>query len=442
MDAGNAVSSRQQQHPRSDPGLASPEVMADEAHPISNRDIPLNALKILKRLDDHGYKAYLVGGAVRDLLLGGHPKDFDVGTDASPGQIRRLFRNSRIIGRRFKLAHVYFQDEVIEVSTFRAEPHPDTAVTDEPIARDNRYGTPEEDARRRDFTVNALFYDYASCEVVDHVGGLQDIRRHVIRSIGPAVERFREDPVRMLRACEFAARLDFTLDGDVQDAIVSEREWLEHASPSRLVEELLQLLGCGSFGPAMQWMTELRLSEVYLPSLGLREASGRNHRAGDYYTELDRRVRAQAKPSDAALLGALLLPVVENDLISWHDRHNKPAPAGAIKGAILNRVNLLEKRFAISNARGHDTLAALQAFVRMRRPGWKPQQRAQLARKPYFADALELWELYAVVDKVPQVEIDEWHKAAEQARGGPPPKRPGQRPKKGRRGGRRRRRRK
>ena len=421
-----------------DPGLATPEVMADEAHPIEHRDLPLNVLKILKRLDDHGYKAYVVGGAVRDLLLGGKPKDFDVGTDATPGQMRRLFRNSRIIGRRFKLAHVYFHDEVIEVSTFRATPHPDTAVEDEPIARDNRYGTPEEDARRRDFTVNALFYDYATSEVVDHVGGLEDIERRVIRSIGPAVERFREDPVRMLRACEFAARLDFTLDEEVQDAILSEREWLEHGAPARLTEELLQLLRCGSFGPAMQWMTELQLSDIYLPGLGLHHVGYLNHRAGDFYTELDRRVQSQANPSDAALLGSLLMPVVERDLRTWMREHGKPAPAGAIKGAIERRVRHLEKRFAISNARSHDTVAALTAFVRMRRPGWKPDKRVQMARKPYFADALELWELFAAVDNLPQHEIDAWHRASEQAHGGPPPKRPGQRPKK-RRGRKRRR---
>ena len=246
-----------------------PRILARSEHPISRRDIDKNALKVLYRLHNSGYLAYLVGGSVRDLMMGRKPKDFDIGTNAKPNEIRRLFSNSRIIGRRFRLVHVFFHDgSTVEVSTFRRDPDPDEQRT-EPgellITSDNTYGTPRQDAFRRDFTVNALFYSVGDYSVIDHVGGIEDLERKLIRAIGDPELRFREDPVRMLRACEFAGRLGFGIETRTQEAIHRHSRELEKASPARVTEEIIQLLKCGRAGAAMQWMLELDLLQVLLP---------------------------------------------------------------------------------------------------------------------------------------------------------------------------------
>src|SRR5918994_309968 len=202
--------------------MAEPTIVPRSAHPLSRRQIDPDALKVLYRLHEHNYVAYLVGGSVRDLLLDRRPKDFDIGTSAHPHQVKKLFRNCWIIGRRFRLAHVKFGAKTIEVATFRRNVRADESDTgpdaqaDLLVQRDNAYGTPEEDAFRRDFTVNALFYDSSDRSIIDYVGGLQDLETRVIRSIGDPVERFQEDPVRMLRAVVLAERLGFDIDPAVE----------------------------------------------------------------------------------------------------------------------------------------------------------------------------------------------------------------------------------
>ena len=270
--------------------MSAPVIVARADHPISRSQIDPDALKVLTRLNEFNYTAYLVGGSVRDLLLGRRPKDFDVGTSAHPYQIKKLFRNCWIIGRRFRLAHVKFGDKAIEVATFRQhvpaapvdaapddaerEVDADSSAADAPadprdllIHRDNTFGTPEEDAFRRDFTVNALFYDIADRSIIDYVGGLDDIRARVIRSIGDPNERFQEDPVRMLRAVVLAARLDFTLDGLVEAAIAAHRHRLAHASPARLIEEYYKVLRSGAAEKTFQALARHRLLEPITPEL-------------------------------------------------------------------------------------------------------------------------------------------------------------------------------
>ena len=194
---------------------AGPVICARPDHCISRKNIDQDALRVLYRLSDMGYTAYLVGGGVRDLLLGRKPKDFDVGTSARPNEVKHAFRNCFLIGRRFRLAHVRFGDKVIETATFRKESQTVGEIIEhaaEGPFEDNTFGTPETDAYRRDFTVNGLFYDIKTFAVIDWVGGLQDLKKRVIRSIGDPMVRFREDPVRMMRAVKFASRLDFKIE--------------------------------------------------------------------------------------------------------------------------------------------------------------------------------------------------------------------------------------
>lgn len=230
-----------------------PTIVSRSEHPISRANISPNALKVLYRLKDAGYQGHLVGGGVRDLLLGREPKDFDIATDAHPDEVRRLFGNCRLIGRRFRLAHVLFGREVIEVATFRAlhdggEQADHARHIDEEgrIVRDNVYGTIEEDAFRRDFTINALYYNIADFSVIDYAGGMDDLKAGMLRLIGDPETRFREDPVRMLRAVRFATKLGFRIHPETERPIGHLASMLGDIPPARLFDEMLKLFMAGS----------------------------------------------------------------------------------------------------------------------------------------------------------------------------------------------------
>jgi len=307
-----------------------PTIVPRADHAISRRDIDSEALKVLYRLHEHKYTAYLVGGSVRDLLLGRRPKDFDVGTSAHPFQIKKLFRNCWIIGRRFRLAHVKFGPKTIEVATFRkvvpatdpASPEPEPAepvvVASSPetaadaaaglIHRDNTFGTPEEDAFRRDFTINGLFYDISTFSVIDYVGGLQDLDARVVRSIGDPRVRFVEDPVRMLRAVVMASRLDFELDPLVIDAIAEHRQLITTASPARLLEEYYKILRSGCAEATFRGLRETRLLELITPELKSPTVA-----LWESLADLDLyRTQFASAPQEltnALLIGSLLVPM-------------------------------------------------------------------------------------------------------------------------------------
>ncbi|MFP5349565.1 MAG: polynucleotide adenylyltransferase PcnB [Gammaproteobacteria bacterium] len=221
--------------------MNNPVVIPRAEHSISRALISENALRVLYRLKEAGYEALLVGGCVRDLLLGREPKDFDVVTDATPEEIRKLFSNARLIGRRFRLAHVRFGREIVEVATFRAAPAPDSTDPE----NHNIFGTQAEDAVRRDFTVNALYYNLRDFAVVDYVGGMADLKAGVLRMIGDPAERYREDPVRMLRAVRFAAKLGFTIDPITAEPIRTLGQTLTQVPPARMFEEVLKLFHGG-----------------------------------------------------------------------------------------------------------------------------------------------------------------------------------------------------
>jgi len=246
---------------------SSPRIIQRSDHNISRSHISENALKVLYRLKNAGYQAYLVGGGVRDLLLGLKPKDFDVSTDARPEDVRKLFRNCRLIGRRFRLAHVHFGSEIIEVATFRGDAQQDEVEEDERqivngmIVRDNVYGTLEEDAWRRDFTVNSLYYDIKDFSLVDYVGGLEDLKSRQLRLIGDPEQRYREDPVRMLRAVRFASKLDFKLEEKTETPISTLSDLLDSVPPARLFEEVLKLFLSGSGASTFSLLRQYGLLE-------------------------------------------------------------------------------------------------------------------------------------------------------------------------------------
>lgn len=292
------------------PRSVAPHILSRPEHVISRKNVDPDALKVLYRLKNNGFVAYLVGGGVRDLLLQRQPKDFDIGTSAHPQQVRKLFRNCFIVGRRFRLAHVRFGRKAIEVSTFRKASVPEQGDT--LIRRDNTFGTPEEDAFRRDFTVNALFYDIATFSVIDWIGGLPDLEARVIRTIGDPGVRLREDPVRMLRAVALAARLDFTIDSDTLEAIRFLRGEIVRSSPARILEEFYKILRQGRSRRTFEMLHEHGLLAYLLPEADRAIAAGGEALLGSLARLDAHRQAGLATPEQLAnplLMGSLLVPL-------------------------------------------------------------------------------------------------------------------------------------
>jgi hypothetical protein len=290
--------------------MAPPRILPRAEHTVSRKDIDEDALKVLYRLKNAGFIAYLVGGGVRDLLLARKPKDFDISTSAHPHQVKKLFRNCFIIGRRFRLCHVRFGKKVIEVATFRRQAEAEEGET--LIRRDNTFGTPEEDAFRRDFTVNALFYDIATFSLIDYVGGLEDIQQRVIRTIGDPAVRFREDPVRMLRAVALASRLGFRIDDDSVDAIRAMRGEIVKSSPARILEEFYKVLRQGAARETFGLLHALGLLAYLLPEADHAITEGGNRLLGSLARLDDYRNAGLAPPeslTNVLLMGTLLVPL-------------------------------------------------------------------------------------------------------------------------------------
>jgi poly(A) polymerase len=376
--------------------VVEPVIISRAQHTISRRDIDPDALKVLYRLQQSHFDAYLVGGGVRDLLLGRRPKDFDIATNAHPYQIKKLFRNCWIIGRRFRLAHVKFGQKTIEVATFRRN-LPD-AIEDAPVVvatspasadpqdgiirRDNTFGTPEEDAFRRDFTVNALAYDIATYSIIDYVGGLADLEQRVIRSIGDPKVRFVEDPVRMLRAAVFSSRLGFSIDPLVLEAIAELKPLIAQAAAPRLLEEYYKILRSGYAEASFRMLDSLGLLELMTPELCEPSRGPTRGPSDDVWDSLARldayRRRFDAPPpqlTNAILMGALLVPA---GLIE------RKAPGGSPD----TRVNFGKLPIA---RRDLDRLGQVVSLVpRMLEPDPPPRLTRSLPQRPAFRDAL-LW---------------------------------------------------
>ena len=317
---------------RRNDGLRDPldDLPADErptvvpAEDFPRKHVHQDALRVISRLRRKDFEAYLVGGCVRDLLLGRTPKDFDIATEATPRNIRRLFRNARVIGRRFKLAHIYYGDHILETSTFRAAPRPGDNGDDEDllITDDNAFGSAAEDARRRDFTINGLFLDPLEWRILDWVDGLPDIEAGLLRTIGDPHVRMAEDPVRILRAIKFATRLGFRIHDDTWDAMCAASGELARAAPPRVLEEIMRLCTSGTALGAFRMLRACGALRVLLPAvdayIGPRDDPdpAAHDRADSYWRlleALDADVHAGREPSRALCLAAIWLRVVERE---------------------------------------------------------------------------------------------------------------------------------
>jgi poly(A) polymerase len=364
-----------------------PRILQRPEHPISRRDIDANVLKVLYRLAGAGYDAYLVGGGVRDLMLARRPKDFDVATSAHPQQVRELFRNSRLIGRRFRLVHVFFGRQNVEVATFRKQAEA-VADTDDPLIRlDNTFGTPEEDAFRRDFTVNALFYNPQNFQVIDYPGGVGDLEARLIRTIGDPELRMREDPVRMMRAVRFAAKLGFEIEPATRAAIERHRADLAKASVPRLVDETYKTLGQPEAAHALVLMEELGLLEYVIPilaaSLKSRGATLAEQPAVRNMAALGHAIAGGFIPEHPMVLAALMLDIYREE--------RRRTRGGADRAT---RIDLLGQLRARGFARGdteHMRLI-LEAFENLAAPS---RRTRRLMRRPYFPDARMFFEMTA-----------------------------------------------
>ncbi|WP_444946194.1 polynucleotide adenylyltransferase PcnB [Microbulbifer sp. VTAC004] len=340
------------------PANKGPRVIARNDHNISRREISRAALTVMKRLQDAGYQAYIVGGGVRDLMLGGHPKDFDVATDATPEQAKELFRGARIVGRRFRILHARIGREVIEVTTFRGhhndgEEHEARQSEHGMLLRDNVYGDLESDAMRRDFTVNALYYTTNGFAIHDYTGGVEDIEKRLIRMIGKPTTRYKEDPVRMLRAVRFAAKLDFAIESKTAEPLQELAPLLRNIAPARLFDEILKLLMSGQGERTFEHLHRYHLWQHLFPDNArqIEKSPAALELTRRALRNTDKRIQADMRVTPAFLYAALLWPAVNEEQQKLVEKGIPPAPALAQAAQKITSNQLahtaIPKRFSI-----------------------------------------------------------------------------------------------
>jgi len=393
--------------PAQSPTQARAQRIARGQHGIDRRQVSRHAIKVCEVLRQHGFEAYIVGGAVRDLIVGAEPKDFDVATNATPEQIRPLFRRARIIGRRFQLVHVVFGRDVIETSTYRAPSADASHDTDAHgrILRDNVFGTQAQDAARRDFTLNALYYDPIDETVIDYHNGVADLQARVVRMIGVPEQRYREDPVRMLRAVRFAAKLNATLDAATRAPISDMTELIENVPASRLFDEMFKLLTCGHAMDCLQQLRDEGLHQGVLPLLDvvLEQPGGRR------FVELtlertDARVRSGKTVSPSFLFAALLWRLVA---VRW--QHLRDAGEHAIAALALAADSVLAEqtdKLAIARRLSADMREIW--FMQPRFERRAPRTLWRMIEQPRFRAACDFLQLRAAAGEFDSVLAQWW----------------------------------
>ena len=387
-------------------GKRAPRIYTPNQHPVRKEQLSHAARTVVRRLQEEGFSAFIVGGAVRDLLLGIIPKDFDIATNATPEQVKPLFRRAFMIGRRFRLVHVHVGNDVIEVSTFRAAQTGDDATDQHGrLLSDNVYGSQAEDAVRRDFTINALYFDSETETIWDYVGGVNDIRARRLRLIGPPVTRYREDPVRMLRAVRLAAKLGLAIDRKSDEPITRLAPLMQHVPPARLLDEMQKLLLSGHAADTLRSLRAHGLSHGLLPLLDVILEQPMGHKFIDLaLAGTDQRVRADKGVSPAFLFATLLWHEV---LVTWNaakERGESPLPAlfdamDRVLGAQAERI-AIPRRFEATIKE----IWSLQPRFEQR-AGSRP---VRLLEHPRFRAAYDFLVLRAGAGEVPQALADWW----------------------------------
>ncbi|RNF85142.1 polynucleotide adenylyltransferase PcnB [Lysobacter psychrotolerans] len=393
-------------------------VIPRDLHDVSRKQISPNALRVLYRLRESGFGAYLVGGAVRDLLVGGNPKDFDVATDATPEQVKQLFRNCRLIGRRFRLAHVVFGREIIEVATFRANIDDGSGdrETDDGgrLVRDNVYGTIEDDAVRRDFTANALYYTVEDFSVRDYTGGFEDVRNRLMRLIGDPETRYREDPVRMLRAVRLAAKLGFEIESATAAPIPVLAPLLAEAAPARLFEECLKLFLSGHAVESFLGLEHHGLLPALLPETAAALKSNRSGALRRMLLEglrgTDVRVANDEPVSPAFLFALLLWPAYCRALMALQAQgvHAPEAQRRAADRVTVHQLEMiaLPRRFS---------LPMQEIWLLQSRFSQRQRKRVfRLLAHPRFRAAFDFLKLRLAASDEHAADVAFWHEAQQQ----------------------------
>jgi poly(A) polymerase len=381
-----------------------------EKHQIPLQKIDPDALYVMEKLRAAGYTAYLVGGSVRDLLLDQKPKDYDISTSAEPEEIKKLFRSCILIGRRFRLAHIRFGKKVIEVATFRSgDPE-----TDELIIRDNKWGSPEEDVMRRDFTINGLFYDSSTQTIIDYVGGYPDIQKKVLRTIGQPFVRFRQDPVRMLRLIKFQARFGFDVDSSTRIALLECRSEIVKSSPARIQEELLRMLESSAAEPFFRLMTEHGMLHLLMPVLGEYLESSEGEEVYPYLQEIDTTFHVPPnQPLDrAVLLACLVFPLLEKRFQVRYTNREKVPHLGEIYQEVHHQIDDVFHPFFHLPRRMRGSLASiLTSQYRLTPLESKKNRRIRVPNDPEFPKALKFLELRCCIQPALQQTYQEWQAA-------------------------------
>ncbi len=389
----------------------------DSGPRLSVRAFDRDAVEVVRRLRKHGYTAYVVGGCVRDVLVGLPPKDFDVSTSARPEEIRKVFRNSRIIGRRFRLVHIYFRGgKIIETATFRGSAtEDDEGGEDLLITRDNVWGSEEEDARRRDFTINALMYDVDGRRVIDHVDGLADIEARVIRTIGDPDIRMQEDPVRILRAARFAAKLGFELEPGLRRAMATHRGEILRCPQARVLEETYKLMRSGHAEASLHVLNDTGVLEVILPEIARYLDSLEEPPAvsiSDYLYGLDRVVAERGPVSDPVVLAALLLAPLDQALLEV-----EPSKRAQKQWSIVEQI--AERLGATRKVRERlRQLFGAQRYLSgggARRGGRRRAAPASMLRRSYFPEAIDLFEVWALANQQELASVEHWRERLAEA---------------------------
>lgn len=384
----------------------TPKRLSVDQHGIEKRLVSRHAIKVCEVLQQHGFEAYIVGGAIRDLIVGLEPKDFDVATNATPEQIRPLFRRARIIGKRFKLVHVVFGREIIETSTFRADGKNEEATdTHGRILRDNDYGELKDDAKRRDFTLNALYYDPTTETVVDYHNGFNDLKNRTVRIIGDAETRYREDPVRMLRALRFAAKLDAGIDPETHAPIAHLAELIANVPDSRLFDESIKLLSCGNALNCLKLIHAEGLHPQLFPLMDDLLAHPEELAFVDNaLARTDSRVRSGKTISPSFLFASLLWPTVRKKWLAYQKQGQHSAQAITTASddvlALQGRGMPIQKRFQ-SDMR--EIWFTQTRFDRVNnRAIWR------MMEQPRFRAAVDFLQLRATVKEVDSVDAQWW----------------------------------